>query len=434
MTRLGTLRSGMGQPAAVRLGPLANPSRGRPRLLYLLPSEAFGGAERQGVAHVRALPSLGIDVTAMVGPGTEIVHALQASGVADFVYFEDFPGSGDDRPAWARTVGDWLQWAKAAGRCRRGVMKVARSGRFDVVFANRPIAWPLAGMLAARCGIPYVVRAGGRPANPLTRIPLSLLRLAYPPPALFVANCEAVRAPLAPWFACPSRILSNGVDLSGYRPQDAALCRLRIGLPSDRPIVGMAARPAPEKGLGFFARVARLTALSRPDVLFALAGDHVTRSYYQRLFAKQGLSEAVRFLGHLDDVTSFYASCDVVVLTSPQRSIEGSPNALLEAMAMARPVVATRVGGVPELVRDGLDGFLAEPDDPEGFAGHVVRLLDSGALRKSMGESGRCRAAESFDASQVAKQLALIVEACAASVAGRTPVPASAKVVGCAHR
>jgi glycosyltransferase involved in cell wall biosynthesis len=404
------------------------------RLLYLLPSEAFGGAERQGVEHIRALRRLGMDVTALVGPGTAVVNALKASGVNQYVFFKEFPSTGRKRPAWAGTVGDWLEWAKAARRCRRSVLGVARSKHFDAVFANRSIAWPLAAMISAQYGIPYVIRAGGRPANPLTRIPLAVLRYAYPPPALLVANCEAVRAPLARWFACPSGILLNCVDLSRYAPQDSIPCRARLGLPADRPIVGMAARPAPEKGLGLLARVAQLTRREVPNVLFVIAGDHVTRPYYERMTAKMGLSSAVAFLGHVEDMASFYASCDVVVLTSPQVSIEGSPNALLEAMAMARPIVSTRVGGVPELIRDGIEGFLVDPLDASGFSAQLTLLLEQPGLRQHMGASGRRRAADLFDVDRVALQLAVIVRTCAATTVVREGVALTPGTVGGVRR
>jgi len=90
-------------------------------------------------------------------------------------------------------------------------------------------------------------------------------------------------------------------------------------------------------------------------------------------------------------VESFLASCDVVVLTSKSRSIEGSPNALLEAMAMERPIVATRVGGVAEVITDGVEGFLVGEVDGEAFAERLVRLLGDPGLRRQMGAAGRAR-------------------------------------------
>jgi len=148
------------------------------------------------------------------------------------------------------------------------------------------------------------------------------------------------------------------------------------------------------------------------------------------MFANQGLSDATVFLGHLDDVTTFYAASDVVVLTSPQRSIEGSPNALLEAMSMSRPIVATRVGGIPELVRHGQDGFLNDPTDVHGFAANVVRLLRDPTLRQEMGESGRARVIESFDTEKIAMQLAVMLRTFGAPWRSPEPSPLAAGMLG----
>lgn len=390
------------------------------RLLYLLPAEAFGGSERQGVEHIAGLMKMGFAVTAVVGPGKPIRDELHRRGVFQYVFMDDFPATGPSRAAWAGTVGDWLEWIKVAPSCFRSIQRIARSDTFDIVFGNRAISWPLAAMIAAKLGVPYVIRSGGRPANPLTRPMLLALRAMLPPPALFLANCEAVRAPLAGWFDCPSAILRNGVDPERYHPRDAAACRRVLGLPSG-PIVGMAARPAPEKGLDFFAAVAGATLQRAPDATFAIAGEHVTRASYEHRIARLGLARSIKFLGHVSDMPSFYGSCDIVVLTSPRASIEGSPNALLEAMAMARPIVATRVGGVPELVRHRVDGLLSDPGDTQEFAAHTLLLLEHPQLRVKMGASGRKRAVESYGSGAMIRHLAAMLRLVAMP---ETPQPA----------
>jgi glycosyltransferase involved in cell wall biosynthesis len=98
-------------------------------------------------------------------------------------------------------------------------------------------------------------------------------------------------------------------------------------------------------------------------------------------------------LGHVEAMEDFYRAVDVVILTSHERSIEASPNALLEAMATGRPVVATAVGGVPELVTSGRDGYLARDDDAACFAARLLALLYAPARRARLGRNGRMRAA-----------------------------------------
>src|SRR5690606_39789755 len=116
------------------------------KLFYLLPAEAFGGAERQGIEHIRRLPDHGVEVTPLVGPGDVAIRALEAAGVRRYVYVPDFPRTGRARPAWAGTVGDWLEWFKASRRSVHSVLREAARTHFDLVFANRTIAWPLAGL------------------------------------------------------------------------------------------------------------------------------------------------------------------------------------------------------------------------------------------------------------------------------------------------
>jgi glycosyltransferase involved in cell wall biosynthesis len=118
------------------------------------------------------------------------------------------------------------------------------------------------------------------------------------------------------------------------------------------------------------------------------------------------LKDAVRFLGQLDAVEDFFRSVDVVLMTSRERSIEASPNALLEAMACGRPVVATRVGGVPELVLDGLQGYLVPDGDASAFARRLLDVLDDDERRTAFGRAGRSIAVSHHRPSSVVSEFA----------------------------
>jgi glycosyltransferase involved in cell wall biosynthesis len=169
------------------------------------------------------------------------------------------------------------------------------------------------------------------------------------------------------------------------------------------------------------ARVAELSTKRLPQAHFLVAGEFGWREHFQAMFAARGLAERVRFLGHIDDIESFMSSCDVVVLTSQAHSIEGSPNSLLEAMSMERPVVATRVGGVAEAVTDGVEGFLVGEDDAETFTRRLTQLLSNSDLRRRMGTRGRAAVLARFDQEKVVARLAGVLHAVHAHV--RAPVP-----------
>lgn len=155
--------------------------------------------------------------------------------------------------------------------------------------------------------------------------------------------------------------------------------RAELGVPSAAPLVGIVARLVPIKAHEvFLAAAARLHAVRR-DIHFVLVGDGERRAELERLVDARGLRSVTRFLGWRADLARIYADFDVVALTSRN---EGSPVALIEAMACARPVISTMVGGVPDVVRHGVTGWLVPMDDDEALARQaldVLTLPDRGA-------------------------------------------------------
>src|SRR5262249_61111540 len=115
-------------------------------------------------------------------------------------------------------------------------------------------------------------------------------------------------------------------------------------------------------------------ASARPRSRFVVVGDGERRDELEVRARRAGLGGRVHFLGWRNDLDRIYADLDVVVLCSLN---EGSPVSLIEAMAAAKPVVATRVGGVPDLVEDGVTGYLTEPDGADGLATRIIRVLSS---------------------------------------------------------
>lgn len=397
------------------------------RLLYLQPAEAFGGAERQGVLHIKHLPRFGFDVLPIVGPGRPIRDALRREGVGDYVFFRHFPSATHSRLSLFENLRYLDRYWQAQRRSVDALWRLVKPLQIDLVIANRTFGWLVAAPLAARLGVPYVLRAGSRPASRLAPLGLHLLRRAWPPPAALLSNCEAVERGLKGPLGCPARVVPNAVDTDRFDPTPR-----RRTVPAARaevPVVGMAARPAPEKGFDLFIRVVRRVRERVPSVVFKVAGEFGWRPHFEAVLGQAGLAPHVQFLGHVEDMVEFYADCDVVVLTSKARSIEGAPNALLEAMAMERPVVATAVGGVPETLDHAVEGFLVPDGDADAFAGHVTTLLFDRTLRAEMGAAGRARIVRRHGISRVMAGLALCLRSahCEATRRGlrarRHPLP-----------
>ncbi len=172
------------------------------------------------------------------------------------------------------------------------------------------------------------------------------------------------------WHVLPLALDLEPVTAGEVDPVEA---RGWLDLPADVPVVGIVGRLVPIKNHVLFIEAARQVLLERPDVVFAIAGDGELRAMLEAE-AHRALGERVRFLGWVFDLALLYAALDVVVLTSLN---EGTPVALIEAMAAGRPVVATDVGGVAEVVRDDAKGMLVPSGDAEAIAQAVLRSLQA---------------------------------------------------------
>ena len=217
------------------------------------------------------------------------------------------------------------------------------------------------------------------------------------------------------------RLIGNGIDLERF---DFARSR---PLPAP-PVILCAARFEPVKNHDLlFDAVERLGARGC-DFRLRLVGTGALEESFRARARDRGLEDQVEFLGYRDDMPALLADCDVAVLPSLK---EGMPRAVLEAMAVGRPVVGTRVPGTREAIRDGETGFLVEADDADGFADAVATLLRDAALRATMGSRGRRVAEEEFDERPIAGALhALYAERLAARRPAIAPAAEGAVRVG----
>jgi glycosyltransferase involved in cell wall biosynthesis len=174
----------------------------------------------------------------------------------------------------------------------------------------------------------------------------------------------------------------------------------------DAPLIVSVANFKPFKGHEHLLRAAALVRHRIPGVRFVLAGVGPKEPEIKRLAADLDLDGSVVFAGFRPDAPRLTASADVFVLPSEH---EGLPIALLEAMALGRAVVATNVGGIPEVVRDGADAVLVGPRDPEALASAIVTLLTDPALRDRLGSAARARAAD-FDIRNAVRRMEEVYE------------------------
>jgi glycosyltransferase involved in cell wall biosynthesis len=203
------------------------------------------------------------------------------------------------------------------------------------------------------------------------------------------------------------RVVCNGIECSGPPARRSAALARRLGIPRGAPVVGSVGRLTGTKNYGLFLRAARRIHERRGDVFFLLVGDGPERASLEAEAKRLGIAERVVFTGWQEDTARFMALMDIFVLSSVK---EGFGLVILEAMKNEKPVVCTAVGGVPELVEDGRNGFLVPSGDEDSLAGKVMALLENRALRRRLGKEGRKRLEEEFTLSRMADAVMEIYE------------------------
>ena len=188
----------------------------------------------------------------------------------------------------------------------------------------------------------------------------------------------------------------NSVDLTAAHGDGAAF-RLRHGVPAGAPVVAQASWMIPEKGITDLIEAAQLVIQRIPQAHFVLAGEGQHRNQFMAMARDLGMETHFTWTGLLHNPVAegLYAAADVVCQVS--RWEEAFGWVIAEAMAASRPIVATRVGGIPELVTDGGNGFLVAPRAPAEITERLVQLLEDSALRSRMGAAGRLAAERKFD-------------------------------------
>ena len=311
-------------------------------------------------------------------------------------------------PGLARLVKE----ARASGVPTRAVARVTDAnlllrlpGLVRAIAAERPavfhahLNWPLAckvGLVAAAFRrVPAVVATVHLVVEGLMNRNVRLqVRAVGTAVDRYLAVSQHVRDRLAAGVRLPERklrVVPNGIDPAPFAGAADPALRARLTGSPDRPLVFTAARLSPHKGLDVLVSAAALV----PEALFVVAGEGPERAALEARAQALGVAQRVRLLGARDDVPELLAVCDLFVLPS---LVEGLPLSVLEAMAAAKPVVATRIGGTTEAVVDGETGFLVPPGDAGALATAIRTLLADPLRARRTGEAARDRLRARFTA------------------------------------
>jgi len=287
----------------------------------------------------------------------------------------------------------------------RSLLRLVRETRPDVVHTY--FFWPIMyGRILKRAGvIPHLVENREDQGFNLGPSDYRMLRLSAGVPDRVICVSEAVREVALEREGLPPErtvVIRNGVATSPPTLSKAETHALRaeLGLGQEDLVVGMVANlNRAVKGAGYFIEALPLIAREVPEARFLLVGEGAEREGLMARANELGVGDRTIFTGFRTDVDRMYSLIDVSVLTSLS---EGLSITILESMSAGLPVVATRVGGNPELVDEGVTGLLVPPRDPQSFAEAVVALLRDPARRREMGEAGLRRVREEFSLPMVA--------------------------------
>lgn len=373
------------------------------RVLFVQPSLGVGGAER----HI-----------------THLVRLLDRDRFRCMVCCIKEPGplAADVESAGVEVVALHSGTRQAPAALAR-LTRLMRSYRPDIVTMNGFNAEFL-GRLAAtasrgparivwkhNCGDvhrPLVHRLAGRLLDPVTDYYLGVAFGQVP----YLVNGLGLKG-------SKIRIIRNGVDPADYgnpgpdgRLRDEGVARALGIAPSDR-VVGILAVQRPEKDHATFLRAGRLVLDRMPDARLLVVGDGPMRPASEQLARELGLGDRVVFAGMRSDIPEILSLVDVMVLSS--YTVECFPFSILEAMSAGVPAVCTAIGGLPEMIEDGVTGHLVAPRDPAGLAEAVLRILEPEGRAREMGVAARDRVASRFTLQACAQE----TERVFASIAGR---------------
>ena len=210
----------------------------------------------------------------------------------------------------------------------------------------------------------------------------------------FIAASEAIRDMLVADGVPPERTVTvhEGIDVDRVAAEPAVNVHEAFFLPHGAPVVGNVAALVPHKGQRYLVEAAHLVVQRMPDVRFVILGEGELREHLERHVRERGLEKHVLLPGFRTDVVGCIKAFDLFVMSSVT---EGLGTSLLDAMAASRPIVATKAGGIPEIVADGVNGLLVPPRDARALADAIVRVLGDPEMRR-LGDAGFARVRERF--------------------------------------
>lgn len=375
---------------------MKKPVASRHTIAHILPWRAVGGTEHATLRIARAIDSTRFRSVAFCVPDADPVRTLFTDAGVPTVVYE--PGEHSYRHA--------VRFLRASLRLARDL----RRQRVDLVHCADLLAGYQASLAGWLARLPVVCHIRNR-FDAISRRDGSFL---WPVDKFVFVSRDtwdrfAYRVP-----ASRGTVIYDGIDVpstGSFVENRRSVCR-EFDIPEHAPIIGMLARVAPQKDYATLARAAARIRATEPAARFLVVGDHSSGegyrthyAYVRQILEEQRVAPSFVFTGHRQDVGRLLSAIDVFVLSTHW---EGLPLVILEAMAHGKPVVATHVDGIPEIVDDGRTGLLYPHEDDTRLAAHVIGLLQDHAWAARLAEAARAAVHDCFSTERFATSMSVV--------------------------
>ncbi|MDI3480563.1 MAG: hypothetical protein PWQ97_218 [Tepidanaerobacteraceae bacterium] len=349
------------------------------KVLHILTDTNIGGAGRYFLNLVSAWNFKRYELMAACPAGGKLESQLRKAGIKVFAI------SGGESSMKLTHI--------------KEIRDIILAEKVDIVHTHASFAGRIAGRLSG-CKV-VLTRHGlgtGR-SGMVKRVATSIISRIFTDCIIAISRAVKINLIESGVPADMIKIVYNGIDLSKFNGVKPRLKR-ELGL-GDGPIIGIVARLVPEKGYEY-ALFSMARVLKRfPNALMVIVGDGPLRQKLKDMVDELQIMRNVIFLGYQENVEGLVADFDVFILPSVS---EGMGLALLEAMALGKPVVATEAGGIPEVVKNGVNGLLVPPKDEGSLAEAIITILTSGQKAFSLGQAAKTTVFEKFSAKTMAEK------------------------------
>lgn len=231
--------------------------------------------------------------------------------------------------------------------------------------------------------------------------------------SFFIANSEQGRLSAINAMGLPQaklRMVANGIDIDPFNEPDYAIrqiIRSELGFSDDDFVIGVVAQLRPAKRHDLLLKAFSVARSQAPGLRLLIVGGGECEQALRQQTSELSLKDAVAFAGYRSDARRILRGLDAFALPS---DVEGIPVSVMEAMEAGLPVIATRVGGVPDLIEDGVSGLLVAPGDAQALSQQITRIASDGKLRSQMGAAARERVVNEFSVQRMAQRFEALYE------------------------